>query len=229
MSRRFGSCFTSGRNDQHDQTAPRRAICLPIVQAGASVHEPCDSVVLALGISSTTAIFSVVYGTFFAPLPYRDADALVMVWSQFRGSACRCRPKTSSSGSARRPRSTTSTRGAAGASTWPQRTGRKMSRRASPRRGSWTLGYGHPLALGRSFTEEEGTVGRDRVVILTYRVWRDRFGGDPGIVGRQVRLDNDPYTVVGVLGEGPADHQQSKLWLPLAFTPEQLTKPTTAR
>jgi hypothetical protein len=41
--------------------------------------------VLALGISSTTAIFSVVYGTFFAPLPYRDAEALVMVWSQFRG------------------------------------------------------------------------------------------------------------------------------------------------
>ena len=42
-------------------------------------------VVLALGIASTTAIFSVVYGTFFAPLPYHDADALVMVWSRFRG------------------------------------------------------------------------------------------------------------------------------------------------
>ena len=42
-------------------------------------------VVLALGISATTAIFSVVYGTFFAPLPYRDPEALVMVWSQFRG------------------------------------------------------------------------------------------------------------------------------------------------
>jgi putative ABC transport system permease protein len=84
------------------------------------------------------------------------------------------------------------------------------------------LGYGHPLALGRSFVEAEGTVGRDRVVILTYRVWRDRFGGDPAIIGRQVRLDNEPHTVVGVLGEGPADHQQSKLWLPLAFTADQL-------
>jgi hypothetical protein len=42
-------------------------------------------VVLALGLSSTTAIFSVVYGTFFAPLPYRDPEALVMVWSQFHG------------------------------------------------------------------------------------------------------------------------------------------------
>ena len=42
------------------------------------------------------------------------------------------------------------------------------------------LGYGHPLALGRTFTEEEGTVGRDKVVILTYRLWQDRFAGDPG-------------------------------------------------
>ncbi len=84
------------------------------------------------------------------------------------------------------------------------------------------MGYGHPLALGRSFSEEEGTPGRDHVVILTYRLWRDRFDGDPAIVGRPVRLDNEPYTVVGVLGEGPADHQQNKIWLPLAFTPEQL-------
>ena len=84
------------------------------------------------------------------------------------------------------------------------------------------LGYGHPLALGRSFTEEEGTVGRDRVVVLTYRLWQDRFAGDPDIVGRQVRLDGLPYTVVGVLGEGAADRQQNKLWLPLAFTAEQL-------
>jgi putative ABC transport system permease protein len=58
--------------------------------------------------------------------------------------------------------------------------------------------------------------------VLTYRVWQDRFAGDPAIVGRQVRLDNEPHTVVGVLGEGPADHQQNKIWLPLAFTPEQL-------
>ncbi len=50
-------------------------------------------VVLALGISATTAIFSVVYGTFFAPLPYRDAEALVMVWSQFRGERSQVSPR----------------------------------------------------------------------------------------------------------------------------------------
>ena len=72
------------------------------------------------------------------------------------------------------------------------------------------LGYGHPLALGRSFVEDEGIAGRDRVVILTYRLWQDRFGGDPQIVGKPVRIDDEPHTVVGVLGEGPADHQQSR-------------------
>jgi putative ABC transport system permease protein len=84
------------------------------------------------------------------------------------------------------------------------------------------MGYGHPLALGRSFVEDEGIPGRDRVMLLTYRLWQDRFGGDPTIVGRAIRLDNELYTVVGVLGEGPADRQQSKIWLPMAFTPEQL-------
>jgi putative ABC transport system permease protein len=179
--------------------------------------------VLALGISSTTAIFSVVYGTFFAPLPYRDPEALVMVWSQFRGE----RVPVSAKDYVVWKREATAFDDL---NAWGLRSVNMATadRPENVLAGVATpgflgmLGYGHPLALGRSFTEEEGTVGRDRVVILTYRVWRDRFNGDPAIVGRQVRLDNEPHTVVGVLGEGPADHQQSKLWLPLAFTPEQL-------
>ena len=180
--------------------------------------------VLALGISSTTAIFSVVYGTFFAPLPYRDPEALVMVWSQFRGE----RVPVSAKDYVVWKREATAFDDL---NAWGGRSVNMATadRPENVQAGVATpgflamLGYGHPLALGRSFIEDEGTVGRDRVVILTYRVWRDRFGGDPAIVGRQIRLDNEPYTVVGVLGEGPADHQQSKLWLPLAFTPEQLT------
>jgi hypothetical protein len=66
------------------------------------------------------------------------------------------------------------------------------------------LGYGHPLALGRDFLEEEGTVGKDQVAILSHRLWQERFGGDRGIIGRQIRLDGKAYTVVGILGAGPA-------------------------
>ncbi len=179
--------------------------------------------VLALGISSTTAIFSVVYGTFFAPLPYRDPDALVMVWSQFRGE----RVPVSAKDYVLWKREATAFEDL---NAWGGRSVNMATadRPENVQAGVATpgflgmLGYGHPLALGRSFIDEEGTPGRDRVVILTYGVWRDRFRGDLSIVGRQIRLDNEPHTVVGVLGEGPADHQQSKLWLPLAFTPEQL-------
>jgi putative ABC transport system permease protein len=180
-------------------------------------------VVLALGISSTTAIFSVVYGTFFAPLPYRDPEALVMVWSYDRDN----RIQVSAKDFVAWKRETT---GFSDLNAWGGRTVNLATddRPENVPAGVATpgflgmMGYGHPLAAGRSFTEDEGIVGRDRVVLLTYRLWQDRFGGDPAIVGRPIRLDNEPYTVVGVLGEGPADRQQSKIWLPLAFTPEQL-------
>jgi putative ABC transport system permease protein len=180
-------------------------------------------VVLALGISSTTAIFSVVYGTFFAPLPYRDAEALVMVWSRNQGERITVSPSDFVAWK----------REATGFSDLNAWGGRSVNLATDDRpenvpAGVATpgflamMGYGHPLAVGRTFIDDEGIVGRDRVVLLTYRLWQDRFGGDRAIVGRQIRLDNEPYTVVGVLGEGPADRQQSKIWLPLAFTPEQL-------
>src|SRR3990170_5089940 len=134
-------------------------------------------VVLALGISSTTAIFSVVYGTFFAPLPYRDAGALVMVWSQFREG----RVGVSARDFVAWKREATAFEDL---NAWGGRSV-NLSTADRPENVSAAvatpgflsmMGYGHPLALGRTFTEEEGTVGRDRVVILTYRVWQDRFG-----------------------------------------------------
>lgn len=85
------------------------------------------------------------------------------------------------------------------------------------------FGYGHPLMLGRTFTLNEGVPGNDRVVILSNRLWRERFAADPNILGRVLRLDGLEHVVVGVLGEGPADHQQNVLWLPLALTPERLS------
>ncbi len=180
-------------------------------------------ITLALGISATTAIFSVVYGTFFAPLPYRQADRLVMVWEH--AGAERVPVSPGNYVEWRRQATVFSELNAWG--------GRSVNLATADRPENLVaglatpgflamLGYGHPLALGRTFTEDEGTVGRDKVVVLTYRLWQDRFAGDPGIIGRQVRLDGLPYTVVGVLGEGPADRQQNTLWLPLAFTAEQL-------
>ena len=178
---------------------------------------------LALGVAATTAIFSVVYGTFFAPLPYREADRLVMVWEQEHGQ--------------RRPVSGQSyvdwKRGATSFAAINAWGGGSYNLSTDDRPESVTagqatpgflemLGYGYPLTLGRTFVEEEGIPGRDKVVVLTYQLWKERFGGDVGIVGRQVRIDGLPYTVVGVLGQGPADQQQNKIWIPLALTEESV-------
>ena len=63
---------------------------------------------------------------------------------------------------------------------------------------------------------------RDHVVVLTHRLFERRFGSDAKVVGREVRLDGMPYTVVGVLAPGPADRLQNELYLPLAFAPDQV-------
>ena len=178
---------------------------------------------LALGIAANTAIFSVVHATFFAPLPYREADRLVMLWSQIQGY----RNSVSPGDFVEWKRQATTFEDL---NAW---TGRNVNLSSDGRPEQVEagvaapgflpmLGYGHPLALGRDFLEEEGTVGKDQVAILSHRLWQERFGGDRGIIGRHIRLDGKPYIVVGILGAGPGDRIQYRLWLPLAFTPDQL-------
>jgi predicted permease len=79
-----------------------------------------------------------------------------------------------------------------------------------------------PAALGRTFTNEEGEVGNEKKVVLSDAFWRGQFGGDPGAVGRDIRLDGQPYTIVGVMPKAiQALHPSVTLWRPLAFTAEQ--------
>jgi predicted permease len=79
-----------------------------------------------------------------------------------------------------------------------------------------------PPAFGRTFTEEEGEVGNEKKVVLSDAFWHRQFGGDPGAVGRDVRLDGQPYTIVGVMPkEIQVLHPSVAVWRPLAFTAEQ--------
>jgi predicted permease len=78
----------------------------------------------------------------------------------------------------------------------------------------------HP-ELGRVFTEAEGEVGNEKEVLLSHALWRSLLGGDPAAVGRQLRLDGQPYTVVGVLPRTVEPLDPGVMaWRPLAFTPE---------
>ena len=80
---------------------------------------------------------------------------------------------------------------------------------------------GEPLFLGRYFLPEEGQAGHDHVVILTHKLWL-KLGADRKIVGTTLRLDGEPYTVVGVQAAGDQDRGQNQLTAPLVFKPEQL-------
>jgi putative ABC transport system permease protein len=178
---------------------------------------------VALGIAANTAIFSVIYATYLAPLPYRDPDRLVTVWTRLDGD--RMHTDAGDFDEWRRQAtvfedlnawSTRSVNLTAGDR--PEHVEAAVVTPGLLR----MMGDPHPLALGRDFLEEAGEVGRDQVAILSDRLWRTRFGEDPGVIGRPIRIDGKPHTVVGVLRAGPADRVQLPLWLPLAFTPEDL-------
>src|SRR5262245_3130839 len=70
-------------------------------------------------------------------------------------------------------------------------------------------------ALGRAFTPEEDRAGAPGVVILSHRLWQRRFGADPNALGRNVTLNGNPYTVIGVMAAGFQHPQRSELWTPL--------------
>src|SRR5213075_3110101 len=72
------------------------------------------------------------------------------------------------------------------------------------------------------FLPQEGEAGKDHVVVMTHRVWSQLFGADPEIIGKQIRMNGEPYTVIGVAPPGMRDRQPSQLMLPLAFRPEQI-------
>jgi putative ABC transport system permease protein len=176
---------------------------------------------LALGIGANTAIFSVVYATLLAPLPYREPDRIVMVWSKVGGH----RNVTSAGDFLEWKRASTSFESMAAF------TGRQMSLttsgqpeevQAEPSSPGFLHVLGQPLLLGRDFVSGEGEVGKEYEVILTYHLWQNRFGGDRNILGQQVRMDGVPYTVVGVLAPGATDRVQSELYVPLAFKQEQI-------
>ena len=82
--------------------------------------------------------------------------------------------------------------------------------------------------IGRTFTSTEDQPGSNRVVVLSHALWRRRFGGDDGIVGKPLTLNGEPYIVVGVM---PARFQfpssADDLWTPIAFTAEQAADRTT--
>jgi len=176
-------------------------------------------ITLALGIGATTAIYTVVYATLLAPMPYPDPEQLVMVWSKIQGfhnvvSAGDYLDWQQQSSSFEALKAFTGTSFNMAGKEEPEMV---PAQQTTP--GMYSM-LGNRFLLGRDFLPEEGTEGKDHVVILMHKMWQ-RLGSDPHIIGKQITLDQKPYTVVGVLAGGQADRLNQDLVVPLVFTPEQ--------
>jgi predicted permease len=175
---------------------------------------------LALGIGATTAIFSVVYAV-FEPMPYPKPDQLVIVWSWARGS----RNSVASADFVEWQRRSTSFQGIgawSGANFNVATDDRPEQVSASRRTPGFFTFEGLPLMLGRDFLPEEAEPGKDHVVILSNRLWSNHFNSNRELIGKAIRMNGEPYTVVGVLPPGIYDRFNSQLWVPLSFRPDQI-------
>jgi len=154
---------------------------------------------LALGIGAVTTIFSLINGVLLKPLPYADSGELVYMWEKLASfeNAMVTYPNFLD---------------------WRERN-RAFEDLAAFNDGSINLtGIGDPVELdvvrvsasmfpilrtqpllGRTFVPEEDKLAGERVVVLTYGFWQDRFGGDSQVLGRTLTLDGNPYTVIGVM------------------------------
>ena len=175
---------------------------------------------LGLGIGLNVTIFTMAHATFARGLPYEDPGRIVNVWSgRDLGSVYQrvslpdfedYRDAASLSGLA--------------AFTVDGRMSLSGGEHApEPRNGSLvtpnTFGLlGQPVLLGRDFRPADGRRGADGTVILGYHVWRDRYGGDPDVVGRLVRVDGEPSTVIGVMPEGVRFPFRAEFWQALRPT-----------
>lgn len=175
---------------------------------------------LMLGIGATTAIYTVVYATLLAPLPYPEADQLVMIWSRVNGhrngmSAGDFLDWQQQSKSFQHLAAWTDSSFNLATQTQPEQINGRLT---SP---GWFSMQGIPFLMGRDFLEEEGVAGKDHVVILTHKLW-NRLGAKRDLIGQTIRIDGSPHTVVGILAPGLGDRLGPELSVPLAFRPEQI-------
>jgi putative ABC transport system permease protein len=175
---------------------------------------------VALGIGANTAIFTVDYATLLAPLPFPHPDQLVMVWSSIQGN--RNGVAAGDFSDWRQQNTVFSDLNAFSGTSFNIATkDQPQFLQASLATPGLLQMQGEQLFLGRYFLPEEGQAGHEHVAILTHKLWL-KLGADRKIVGTTLRLDGQPYTVVGVQAPGDADRGQNQLTVPLVFKPEQL-------
>ena len=185
------------------------------------------ALVVALGIGTTTAIFSVVYGVMLRPLPYDEPERLVALWSRVPGAVQRLRLNAADQ---RVLVGSNTVFDDIALATAPQNfnlTGSGEPERILAARLSSNFLPVLRLrpALGRAFTAADEAAGATAVVLISDGLWKRRFGADPAILGRTITLSGNSYEVIGVMAPGfqfPAREYQ--VWIPLTINPRVLAR-----
>jgi putative ABC transport system permease protein len=176
---------------------------------------------LALGVGATTAIFSVVKAVLLAPLPYKDAERIVAVWTANAARGDHGHPST-----------------AADFAVWKQRSGvfedlapsyddeHTLTGQGAPQ---LLIGYavsanylrilGVQPQLGRLYTDQEDRSGGPHVALLSDHLWRTTFHSDAAILGKAITLDGTPYSVLGVMPRSFDYPTTVQIWTPAAMAP----------
>jgi len=182
---------------------------------------------LALGIGANTAIFSVVNSVLIRPLPYHDPAGLVMVWENY---SLHPNPHNTVSPPNFLDWQSRNTVFSGMAYVFDERD--TLTGNGEPEEvvvqdvsANFFSVLGVNPILGPGFTPENGNAGHDNVVILSYGLWKERFGGDPAIVGKSIVVNGRPQTVVGVapqnfqwfIKDGSLTGAKPQMWSPFVF------------
>jgi putative ABC transport system permease protein len=178
---------------------------------------------LALGVGANTAIFTVVNGVLFRPLPFPEPDRLVGLYHVSNGETSTMSPPNFLDV---RERVTTLTDATAFHSDDFNLTGRGDPVRLEATRvtGSFFGVLGVRPMLGRAFNSADNDTKQPRVAILGYPLFRERFASDPKVIGQTILLSGVSYEVVGVAPENFRYPTEAQLWIPMEFQEDYRTK-----
>jgi putative ABC transport system permease protein len=165
-------------------------------------------VTLAVGMAATSTIFSIVNGVLLRPLPYAEPERLVAIAGlSYKGEFVQLRDeaRTVTVGGYAFPRMVTLTG-----------SGEPARLHAVPASADMFAVLGVPAEHGRTFTQAEGHPGATPAVVLSHAAWQRRFGGAPGVVGRQLTIDGVSRTVVGIMPAAFTFPDRAvEIWTPL--------------
>lgn len=182
---------------------------------------------LALGIGANTAVFSAVNAVLLAPLPYQKAEDLIVIWKTSLATKTELLPESVPNLDDLRAQNQVFQQIAALRLQQMILTDGDLPERTSGARASANLfsTLGVKPVLGRDFLASEDQRGAQPVVIINHRIWQERYGADPNLIGRLMMIDGKSYTIVGVLPQGIYyPNPETSIYVPLIYQPAEISR-----